>query len=264
METNSFNSTAISLSDYGMEDLVYELNRASARLAREVADDFEVRDPVRPAMSPAFWDRPTAPRHCHPTSTIPDSGVSALTSSSATYSEALRGLLDGGADLLLVETIFDTLNAKAALFAIDTHFASSGERVPVMISGTITDASGRTLSGQTTEAFWNSVAHAPPADGGSQLRAGRKGTAAVCAGALPGVARPSSAPIPMPVFQTSSGSTMKAPSTWPTSWGVRRERAGQPGGRLLWYHAGTHQGDRGGSEGRSAAPSRSSAARIAG
>jgi 5-methyltetrahydrofolate--homocysteine methyltransferase len=80
----------------------------------------------------------------------------------ATYSEAVRGLLDGGADLLLVETIFDTLNAKAALFAIESHFDSTGIRVPVMISGTITDASGRTLSGQTTEAFWNSVAHSRP------------------------------------------------------------------------------------------------------
>jgi 5-methyltetrahydrofolate--homocysteine methyltransferase len=161
IETNSFNSTAISMADYGMEDLPYELNRASARLAREVADEFELREGapryVAGVLGPTNRTASLSPD-------VNDPGFRSVQFDElvAAYAEAIRGLLDGGADLLLVETIFDTLNAKAALFAIDAHFASSAIRVPVMISGTITDASGRTLSGQTTEAFWNSVAHARP------------------------------------------------------------------------------------------------------
>jgi 5-methyltetrahydrofolate--homocysteine methyltransferase len=162
LETNSFNSTAISMADYGMEELVYELNHASARLARDVADEFETRDPdtlryVAGVLGPTNRTASLSPD-------VNDPGFRnvAFDDLVATYSDAVRGLLDGGADLLLVETIFDTLNAKAALFAIESHFDTSGIRVPVMISGTITDASGRTLSGQTTEAFWNSVAHSRP------------------------------------------------------------------------------------------------------
>jgi 5-methyltetrahydrofolate--homocysteine methyltransferase len=162
LETNSFNSTAISMADYGMEELVYELNHASARLARDVADEFETRDPdtlryVAGVLGPTNRTASLSPD-------VNDPGFRnvAFDDLVATYSEAVRGLLDGGADLLLVETIFDTLNAKAALFAIESHFDTTGVRVPVMISGTITDASGRTLSGQTTEAFWNSVAHSRP------------------------------------------------------------------------------------------------------
>jgi 5-methyltetrahydrofolate--homocysteine methyltransferase len=162
LETNSFNSTAISMADYGMEELVYELNHASARLARDVADEFETRDPdtlryVAGVLGPTNRTASLSPD-------VNDPGFRNVSFDDlvATYSEAVRGLLDGGADLLLVETIFDTLNAKAALFAIESHFDTTGVRVPVMISGTITDASGRTLSGQTTEAFWNSVAHSRP------------------------------------------------------------------------------------------------------
>jgi 5-methyltetrahydrofolate--homocysteine methyltransferase len=162
LETNSFNSTAISMADYGMEELVYELNHASARLARDVADEFETLDPdtlryVAGVLGPTNRTASLSPD-------VNDPGFRnvAFDDLVATYSEAVRGLLDGGADLLLVETIFDTLNAKAALFAIESHFDTTGVRVPVMISGTITDASGRTLSGQTTEAFWNSVAHSRP------------------------------------------------------------------------------------------------------
>jgi 5-methyltetrahydrofolate--homocysteine methyltransferase len=162
LETNSFNSTAISMADYGMEELVYELNHTSARLARDVADEFETRDPdtlryVAGVLGPTNRTASLSPD-------VNDPGFRNVSFDDlvATYSEAVRGLLDGGADLLLVETIFDTLNAKAALFAIESHFDATGIRVPVMISGTITDASGRTLSGQTTEAFWNSVAHSRP------------------------------------------------------------------------------------------------------
>ena len=162
LETNSFNSTAISMADYGMEELVYELNLASARLARAVADEFERRNPSAPKFVAGVLGPTNRTASLSPDVNDPGFRNVRFDDLVATYAEAIRGLLDGGADLLLVETIFDTLNAKAALFAIDAHFESVGFRVPVMISGTITDASGRTLSGQTTEAFWNSVAHARP------------------------------------------------------------------------------------------------------
>jgi len=162
LETNSFNATAISMADYRMESLVYELNVAAATLAREVANAFESREPDRPrfvvgVLGPTNRTASISPQ-------VNDPGFRNVTFEqlAVAYEEAARGLLDGGADLLMVETIFDTLNAKAALFAIDALFEKTGFRVPVMISGTITDASGRTLSGQTVEAFWNSVAHAHP------------------------------------------------------------------------------------------------------
>ena len=162
LETNSFNSTAISMADYGMEELVYELNHASARLARDAADEFETRDPDAPRYVAGVLGPTNRTASLSPDVNDPGFRNVSFDDLVATYSEAVRGLLDGGADLLLVETIFDTLNAKAALFAIESHFDTTGIRVPVMISGTITDASGRTLSGQTTEAFWNSVAHSRP------------------------------------------------------------------------------------------------------
>ncbi len=161
LETNSFNSTAVSLADYGMESMVYELNHAAARLARDVANDFENRGPdprfVAGVLGPTNRTASLSPNVNDPG--FRNIGFDDLV---ATYAEAARGLLDGGADILLVETIFDTLNAKAAIFAVERLFEELGLRVPVMISGTITDASGRTLSGQTTEAFWNSVSHARP------------------------------------------------------------------------------------------------------
>jgi 5-methyltetrahydrofolate--homocysteine methyltransferase len=174
LETNSFNSTAISMADYGMEELVYELNHASARLAREVADEFETRDPDTPRYVAGVLGPTNRTASLSPDVNDPGFRNVAFDDLVATYSEAVRGLLDGGADLLLVETIFDTLNAKAALFAIESHFDTTGGRVPVMISGTITDASGRTLSGQTTEAFWNSVAHSRPLSVGLNCALGAK------------------------------------------------------------------------------------------
>ena len=162
LETNSFNSTSISLADYGMEALVYELNRASAGIARELADEFEQRAPDVPRYVAGVLGPTNRTASLSPDVNDPGFRNVRFDSLVDAYGQAIRGLLDGGADLLLVETIFDTLNAKAALFAIDAHFAAAGIRVPVMISGTITDASGRTLSGQTTEAFWNSVAHGRP------------------------------------------------------------------------------------------------------
>jgi 5-methyltetrahydrofolate--homocysteine methyltransferase len=162
IETNTFNSTAASMADYGMESLVYELNFEGARLARAAADEFESREPARPrfvagAMGPTSRTASISPK-------VHDPGFRNVTFDelAATYADAARGLLDGGVDLLLVETIFDTLNAKAAIFGIQAVFEERGDRVPLVISGTITDQSGRTLSGQTPEAFWYSVMHAEP------------------------------------------------------------------------------------------------------
>ncbi len=178
LETNTFNANAISMADYGMEALAYELNVAGAALARRVADEFEARDPSRPRFVAGVLGPTNRTASLSPEVENPGARNVTFDQLVAAYEEATRGLLDGGADVLLVETIFDTLNAKAALFAIEQYFESTGTRVPVMISGTITDASGRTLSGQTTEAFWTSMAHIQPVSiglncalGADQLRA---------------------------------------------------------------------------------------------
>jgi 5-methyltetrahydrofolate--homocysteine methyltransferase len=161
VETNTFSSTTIAQADYGMEALAYELNREGARLAREAADVAQGRDGrprfVAGAIGPTNRTASISPDVNNP-------GFRAVTFDelSIAYAEAARGLVDGGADILIVETIFDTLNAKAALAGIDEVFAEIGRKLPVMISGTITDLSGRTLSGQTPSAFWHSVRHARP------------------------------------------------------------------------------------------------------
>jgi 5-methyltetrahydrofolate--homocysteine methyltransferase len=162
IETNSFNSTRVSMADYGMEALVPELNRAAARLARAEADRFEAAEPGRPRFVAGILG-PTN-RTASISADVNDPGARNIGFAQLVeaYAEAAAALLEGGADLLMVETIFDTLNAKAAIFAIEQVFDSGGTRAPVWISGTITDQSGRTLSGQTVEAFWHSVAHARP------------------------------------------------------------------------------------------------------
>ncbi len=162
LETNTFNATSVSMADYQMQHLVYELNVAGARLAREVCDEFEARIPNKPRFVAGVLGPTTRTASISPDVNDPGFRNIDFDELVAGYTEAIRGLLDGGADLLMVETIFDTLNAKAALFAISQYFEQHGVRVPIMISGTITDASGRTLSGQTTEAFWNSLSHAQP------------------------------------------------------------------------------------------------------
>ncbi|MGR8948350.1 MAG: methionine synthase [Gammaproteobacteria bacterium] len=161
VETNTFNSTSIAQADYSLEHLAYELNAAGAQLARQVCDEFSVehgRDTfVCGAIGPTNRTASVSPD-------VNDPGFRNVKFEELAnaYKDAANGLLDGGADILLVETIFDTLNSKAALFAIDEVFASRGESVPIMISGTITDKSGRTLTGQTTTAFWYSLRHAGP------------------------------------------------------------------------------------------------------
>lgn len=162
IETNTFNSNAASMADYHMRELVYELNFAGAKLAKEAAGTIEARTPEKPRFVAGVLGPTTKTASISPD--VNDPGFRGITFDQLVtdYTESIRGLIDGGADILLVETIFDTLNAKAALFAIDQFFVDHGVRVPVMISATITDASGRTLSGQTPEAFWNSISHARP------------------------------------------------------------------------------------------------------
>ncbi len=162
LETNTFNSQSISMADYKMEELAYELNREGARLARATADEYERKDPTRPRFVAGVLGPTNRTASLSPDVNNPGFRNTNYDELVAAYTESTRGLLEGGADLLLVETVFDTLNCKAALYAIDQYFEKHGIYVPIMISGTITDASGRTLSGQTTEAFWNSISHAQP------------------------------------------------------------------------------------------------------
>ena len=174
IETNTFNSTAVSLGDYGMEDLAYELNHAAARLARDAVDEWQKNDRSRPRFVAGALGPTTKTASISPDVNDPGFRNVSFDALVVAYTDALRGLIDGGADLVLVETIFDTLNAKAALFAIEAEFEKRGSRLPLIISGTITDASGRTLSGQTTEAFYNSVRHARPIAVGLNCALGAK------------------------------------------------------------------------------------------
>jgi 5-methyltetrahydrofolate--homocysteine methyltransferase len=162
VETNTFNAQRISLADYGMQELAYELNFESARLARAECDAVTAADPSRPRFVAGALGPTNRTASISPDVNDPGARNVTYTELVEAYLEQANGLVDGGADLLLIETIFDTLNAKAAIFALETLFEQRGRRWPVMISGTITDASGRTLSGQVTEAFWNSVRHAKP------------------------------------------------------------------------------------------------------
>ena len=174
VETNTFNATRVSQADYGMEALVYELNVEGARLAREAADAKTAETPDRPRFVAGVLG-PTS-RTCSLSPDVNNPGYRNVTFDELVenYTEATRGLIEGGSDLILIETIFDTLNAKAAIFAVQQVFEDIGFELPIMISGTITDASGRTLSGQTTEAFWNSVRHANPISVGLNCALGAK------------------------------------------------------------------------------------------
>lgn len=178
IETNTFNAQAVSLADYDMQALSYEMNLAAAKVAREAVDEYMKEHPgaikfVAGAIGPMNKTLSLSPD-------VNDPGYRAISFDEIVeaYTEQISGLVDGGADIMLLETIFDTLNAKAAIYAINTYFQDTGkERLPLMISGTITDASGRTLSGQTLEAFYISVMHAEPVSiglncslGGNEMR----------------------------------------------------------------------------------------------
>ena len=174
IETNTFNANAVSLADYGMEELAYELNFEAARLARGVCDEMTEQTPDKPRYVAGAFGPTTRTASISPDVNDPATRNISYDQLVEAYQEAGRGLLDGGSDLLFIETIFDTLNAKAAIFAVETLFEEYGRRWPVIISGTITDASGRTLSGQVTEAFWTSVRHARPIAVGLNCALGAK------------------------------------------------------------------------------------------
>ncbi len=174
VETNTFSSTTIAQADYKMEDLAYELNYESARVARAAADAYTEKTPDKPRFVAGALGPTNRTASLSPDVNNPGFRNVTFDELAAAYKEAARGLVEGGADLLLVETIFDTLNAKAAIFGITDYLGEAGLDVPLMISGTITDASGRTLSGQVTEAFWNSVSHAKPISVGLNCALGSK------------------------------------------------------------------------------------------
>jgi len=198
IETNTFSATSIAMADYGMEALAHELNVASARLARTLADRYSTAD------RPRFVAGSVGPtnRTASISPDVNDPGVRNVTFAQLVeaYAEAMRGLIEGGVDILLIETIFDTLNAKAAVFAAEQVFEDLGLRLPVILSGTITDQSGRTLSGQTTEAFYNSLRHARPLAMSLTCCAS---TSKSCRGC----ARPMSRSTRMPACRTNSANT---------------------------------------------------------
>lgn len=159
VETNSFNGNSFSMADYQMEDLVYELNVAAARVAREATDEYTAKTPDKPRYVAGSLGPTNKTASISPDVNNPGYRAVNFDQLVEAYYEQVRGLVDGGADVLLVETVFDTLNAKAALFAISKYQEDTSTNHPVMVSGTITDQSGRTLSGQTTEAFLVSISH---------------------------------------------------------------------------------------------------------
>ena len=174
VETNTFNSTSISLADYRLQHLVHELNREGAALARQACDAAEAKDSSRPRFVIGVLGPTSRTASLSPDVNRPGFRAISFDELKDAYREATRGLVDGGADVIMAETVFDTLNAKAALFAVEDEFLERGARLPVMISGTITDASGRTLSGQTAEAFWYSLRHAQPMAVGLNCALGAK------------------------------------------------------------------------------------------
>ncbi len=174
VETNTFNATVISQSDYGLEDRVREINVASARLAREAADEAQAKTPGKPRFVAGVLGPTNRTASISPDVNDPGFRNVLFDDLVVAYTQQIDGLLEGGVDLLLIETVFDTLNCKAAIYAVLKYFDDHGRQVPVMVSGTITDASGRTLTGQTPAAFWNSVAHVKPISIGFNCALGAK------------------------------------------------------------------------------------------
>ncbi len=162
IETNTFSATSIAQGDYGLASRAKDINFAAARIARECCDAWTAKTPDRPRFVAGALGPTNRTASISPDVNDPGARNVTFDALAAAYGEAVEGLVEGGADLILVETVFDTLNAKAALFAVESYFDRVGQRLPVIVSGTITDASGRTLSGQTPEAFWNSVRHVKP------------------------------------------------------------------------------------------------------
>lgn len=174
VETNTFNATRVAMADYGMEAFAYEINYESARIAREAAQVYSQKTPEKPRFVAGVLGPTNRTASMSPD--VNDPGYRNITFDNLVeaYLEAVGGLVEGGSDIILIETIFDTLNAKAAIFAVESYFEQKGYKLPVMISGTITDASGRTLSGQTVAAFWNSLRHVEPITFGFNCALGAK------------------------------------------------------------------------------------------
>ena len=244
LETNTFNATRISMADYGMEELAYELNVEGARLARKVADAKTLENPDKPRFVAGVLG-PTS-RTCSLSPDVNNPGYRNVTFDELVenYTEATKGLIEGGADLILIETIFDTLNAKAAIFAVQGVYEELGVELPIMISGTITDASGRTLSGQTTEAFWNSVAPRQADFRRPELRPRRQRIAsvpgrAVEQGRYPRLGAPERRPAERirRVRRAAVGNCQGHRR-------IRPERLPQHRRRLLRHHAGPHRSHR--------------------
>ena len=162
VETNTFSATSIAMEDYHLEEVVHDLNVASAKLAREAADEAMRKDPSRPRFVAGAIGPTNRTASLSPDVNDPSKRNVTFDQLVEAYFSQIRALVEGGVDILMPETTFDTLNLKAAIFALENFFDQSGNRLPVILSITITDASGRTLSGQTTEACWNSIAHAKP------------------------------------------------------------------------------------------------------
>ncbi len=162
IETNTFNATRVAMADYGMEELAAEINVAAAQVARAAVDAVTAKTPDKPRFVAGVLGPTNRTASISPDVNDPGFRNIHFDELVGAYTESTRSLVEGGVDIILIETIFDTLNAKAAIFAVDQFFETSGTRLPIMISGTITDASGRTLTGQVTEAFWNSLRHARP------------------------------------------------------------------------------------------------------
>ncbi|MEZ5757994.1 MAG: homocysteine S-methyltransferase family protein [Emcibacteraceae bacterium] len=174
IETNSFNATSISQADYDMEDVICDLNVACAKVARKAADEFTAKTPDKPRFVAGVLGPTSRTASLSPDVNDPAFRNVSFDELVESYKEATRGLIDGGVDIILIETIFDTLNAKAAIFAVQSVYEEKNVDLPIMISGTITDASGRTLSGQTAEAFWYSIRHANPISVGFNCALGAK------------------------------------------------------------------------------------------
>ena len=162
IETNTFNATRVSQAEYGLESVAYELNVEGARLVRQLCDEYTAHNPAKPRYCAGVLGPTSRTLSISPDVNDPGYRNISFDALADDYYDSAKALLEGGADILLIETVFDTLNAKAAVFAVEKLFDDLGKRWPVMISGTITDASGRTLSGQTAEAFWYSLRHAQP------------------------------------------------------------------------------------------------------
>ncbi|MGR9046243.1 MAG: methionine synthase [Gammaproteobacteria bacterium] len=174
IETNTFNATRIAMADYKMENLAYEINLESARIAKQAAENYSRMTPEKPRFVAGVLGPTNRTASMSPDVNDPGFRNVNFDTLVEAYTEATRGLVEGGADIILIETVFDTLNAKAAIFAVEQYFETIGDKLPVMISGTITDASGRTLSGQTVAAFWNSLRHVEPIAFGFNCALGAK------------------------------------------------------------------------------------------